>query len=196
MGVPMPITPPLTHAQTAPCSGADACARPRRSERGFSLIELIVVGLIIAILLGVIISTFRGSKKATYAKAGQVSAYAYQDAVEAYMADNGQRAPHIGDKTQWHVDADRGPIDPQFSNKTYMRTIPEQVRAGMVDLVVKGEKNNPSAQAIIEYTAEDGAPGLYSFHVWVAQGDDGVRHLQCVLTNRAQLQPGEKRCVS
>lgn len=181
----MPITSLMTPAVT-----------PAERERGFTLVELLIVMLIIGIILATLISTFRGSKKATYAKAGQVSAFNYQDAVEAYMADNGQRAPVMGEEREWPV-IDAGPIDPQFTNKPYMRTVPEHVKGGMVDIVRAGEPWEPNAQTIIEYTAGDGAPGYYTFQIWVREGGaETKKNLACIITNRAQIGRDEKRCVS
>lgn len=160
------------------------------------MVEILVVLLIMGIIMAMIISTFRGTKKSTFSKTAQATAFSYQEAVDAYMADNGQRAPVVGSPA-WPV-ADRGPVDPMFSNKPYMRQVPEHVSGGLVDFKTDREQVMRGAQAVIEYKIDPTNPALYTFKLWVIQGEanSGEPQLECVVTNRGQLEPSEKKCVS
>jgi prepilin-type N-terminal cleavage/methylation domain-containing protein len=169
-------------------------ARSRRGEQGYTLIEMLVVILIIAIILAMLISTFRGTKKTTFSKTAQATAFAYQQAIDAYMADNGQRAPVVG-QTEWPVQ-DRGPVDPMFSSKPYMKSTPEHVSGGMVDFKTPNQQIDYNAEAVVNYIIDPSNPGLYTLEVWVLQGSDGSKQLDCIVTNRGQLKPGERKCVS
>lgn len=191
----MPAYLSLSRVLKAPFKEAGTSVRRPRSEAGFTLIEMLVVMVIIAIIIAMVISTFRGTKKSVIAKAAQVTAFTYQDGVEAYMADNGQRVPVPGE-VSW-PNEDRGPVDPMFSNKPYLRVTPEHVVGGMVDFIVKGEQIKSTAQSVVEYVVDPvNKPSEYTFNVWVVEGTDGVRHMECIVTNRGDLEPNEKRCVS
>jgi type IV pilus assembly protein PilA len=61
--------------------------RPRRGERGFTLIELMVVVLIIAILITIAIPTFLGARQRTQNRAAQSNARNALTAEKTYYTD-------------------------------------------------------------------------------------------------------------
>lgn len=192
----MPTIANLTHAAISPTAADAGVDRARRRESGYSLVELLVVLLILGILLGMIISTFRGPKRAVYYKSAISATFLYADAVEAYMADNGQRAPSMLD-TSWARHAkygyDRGPQDLMLVNTFYMRQVPELVQDGAIDLVPQGQAPNKDSQFKIEYSATP-ATGQYTFRVSPVVPEKDSKQLTCVVTNRPATTQGERRC--
>lgn len=182
--MPTPLQPWLD----ADCPDPDEpLRRTRRSgDAGFTLIEVLVVMLIMVILMGLVIGKLSGSKRSTYAKSAIAAALTYGDAVDAYMADHGQRVPKPNTSAwpalRW------GPVDqmlagPAGGAKPYLRTIPEHVESGLVSF----ESPSPNAQAHIDYQAR--ANGQYVLRVTV----HGRPSATCVVTNAPA--PNMKRCT-
>lgn len=101
------------------------CHRERtRSDAGFTLPEMLVVMIIIAILMAIAVPSFLGAKGSARLKEGATYAATYQRAVASYMADNGNRVP-VG-AAQMPADGS-GPRN--LLNKPYMREgIPDGVK--------------------------------------------------------------------
>jgi prepilin-type N-terminal cleavage/methylation domain-containing protein len=103
--------------------------RTPRDESGFTLVELLIVMVIMAILLGVLISTFGGSKDAAGNEDAIVTAQSLQKAVEAFRIDREGRVP--SDATDWPAAA-KGPVD-ATTGQPYMRTpVADSVLGGQV----------------------------------------------------------------
>jgi prepilin-type N-terminal cleavage/methylation domain-containing protein len=64
-----------------------------RNERGFSLIEIIVVMVIIAILMAAVVPRFLGAKAATAKKETTAAGLAYNSAIAQFQADHGNVLP-------------------------------------------------------------------------------------------------------
>lgn len=160
----------------------------RRSEHGFGLIEILVALLIMMILLGMIVTTFKGSKEATYFRVGIAAGGVYADAVEAFMADNGQVAPLIG-SSDW-PDARRGPVDAMLNGRPYMRTIPDPVQSGLAVLLTNGS-SPAGSQVALDYITYPTSPSDFTIRVRTLHVQ---KDMTCVITNRASLGAGEKRC--
>lgn len=171
---------------------------PARAERGFGVVELVVVLLIIAIVLGLLITTFRGSKRTSSYKVAQAAASNYVDAIEAYMADNGQTPPTVG-STAWPATPRseflRGPVDallrtPNGTAKPYLRTVPEAVSSGRVDFLTTGAVPAPNAQATITYSTTASAYTLLVRAIAISDEPP----LVCAFTNAPTLPAGTERC--
>ncbi len=188
--VPMP--PPLTMPLPA------NAARPRRPEAGFTLIEMMVVLLIVVVLIALAVSSMRGAKRTGLFRASQAAAHSYAEAVESYMADNGQTPPVLGGPDwpaePWTVRIG-GPRDPMLQNKRYLSSAaPEAVSDGRVDLISAtgaGSTPIPEAQATITYAR---TPSNYTFTVRTL-GESGAPVLSCVITNSTTIPSGSQRCA-
>lgn len=131
----------------------------RRREAGFTLVEILVALLIIAILVVVMIRAFGGAKGATYAQEGKTVGSAYMQAVSQYHADFANRHPATwtGNNT---TAAQQGPRN--LTNQPYMKTVPESVTAGRTGVSVGVAANCGTGSAP---TAPSGAAAHTS---WVA----------------------------
>lgn len=170
--------------------------QPRGPESAFTLVEVMVVVLIIMIMAAIGLTSLRGSKHAAAFRAASAAAASYSDAVEAYMADNGQTPPAIG-TTSWPASPRTrllgGPVDVLLldgsgSPRRYMpQSVPDAVDSGLVDFSPAGAPVTGSPRARITY-AVSGA----TYVLEVETVDSPV--LRCVITNGATLPPGRKRC--
>lgn len=109
-------------------------------EHGFSVIEMMIALLVIAILIAVVAMGFGGAKKATYAQEGKTVGSAYMQAVSQYHADFANRhPPTTGPPTQrWSgnnaPDTQRGPLN--LTGAPYMKSVPDAVSSGRVGVSV------------------------------------------------------------
>ncbi|MBC7644368.1 MAG: prepilin-type N-terminal cleavage/methylation domain-containing protein [Thermoleophilia bacterium] len=161
-------------------------------EDGFTLVELLVVLVIIAILMAVAVMSFTGAKKTSYHRNAIAAAESYRDAVDAYMADNGNVAPALG-SAAWSA-ASAGPVDALVQNKPYIRTTPEAISDGNVSIGAPGGRAAPGTRAFIAYTSSG---STYSFRVSaVAVGTSTplATGPACVITNAAMPAGGAKAC--
>lgn len=67
--------------------------KPRRAQSGFTLIELILVTIIIAILAGMVTLTFRGSATDAKMRAALGDIKAYESAIELYALKHNDQYP-------------------------------------------------------------------------------------------------------
>ncbi len=67
--------------------------RKRKGDAGFTLIELILVTVIIAILAGMVTLTFRGSATDAKIKAARGDIKSYESAIELYALKNNDKYP-------------------------------------------------------------------------------------------------------
>lgn len=159
--------------------------------------ELAIVALIIAILLAMSVSMFRGSKRQTQHKAAQAAATTYAEAIEAYMADNGQVAPVMGSAAWPAATREQrigGPVDSMLLQggkpKPYLpRAAPEAVADGLVDLVAGSAAASAGTQAVIRYSSSG---GTYTLRVEMSAGSDKP---PCVVTNAPAPPAGVSRCA-
>ena len=166
-------------------------------EHGFTLVELSSVVFIIAILMVMSLTMFRSSKRATQHKTAQAAATTYAEAIEAYMADNGQQAPTIGSAAWPAGSRDQriaGPVDAMMlqngAPKRYMpRAAPEAVSDGLVDLVAGSGAPTGSPAAVIRYSS---AGGRYTLQVEMVEAGSTP---PCVVTNNPSPPAGVARCA-
>jgi prepilin-type N-terminal cleavage/methylation domain-containing protein len=153
----MPTLRSHRHARERSETGASA-----RAQQGFTLVEIIVVIIIMLVLMGLMVTKFQSSREATYRKAAIAVALSYKDAIDAYMADNGQKPPRIG-QAEW-PNTTRGPVDrmlrgPSGGFQAYMKSVPEQVSDGLVSF----QGSPTTARADVSYRTS--GPGQYTLTV-------------------------------
>lgn len=74
-------------------SRISTAARRVRDARGFSLVEIVVVMVIMGILMAIVVPTFFGARKTAYTKTTIAAASAYATAIESYRLDHGNQVP-------------------------------------------------------------------------------------------------------
>lgn len=170
-------------------------------ESGFSLVEIVAVVVVILVLLSIGVLAFRGAKRTTQYKAAASAAYTYADAIEAYMADNGQVPPALG-SPEWPAGTREarvnGPInlmvrDPATNKpKRYARAAAlEKVLDGLVDFGPNKAGAPPGAAAYITYSVSGGS---YTLLVETLPVSPGEAVQTCVVTNATALPSGTMRC--
>jgi type II secretory pathway pseudopilin PulG len=170
------------------------CA-PARDERGFGVIELVIVLLLLAIMMAMLISTFGGSKRAASHKLAAGAASNYAEAIESYMADNGQSPPTIG-SAAWPASPNaqllRGPVDillrgPGGGGKPYLPSVPDAVDTGRVQFLGPGQTSSSPASPTITYSVN----GPY-YELRVRTPGNTVR--ECIITNAPTPPGGVPKC--
>lgn len=176
-------------------------ARVGAAERGFTVIELLVVMLIIAALMAIVIPKLTGARESGRTASVLAAAQSYAEAVDGFALDHTGRVPVLG-SADWPV-ADRGPLQPipmagSGTLPSYLgRTVPEQVSGSSVDIV----SASPAGQAapatgqdgVIRYVA--GAPNSsYRIEVWISKQDGTFpATMHCWLGTR-EPSGGAERC--
>lgn len=143
-------------------------SRARRSESGVTLLEMLVVLVIIAILIGLLVSNMGGSKDTASKAAGRQVARAYYETAVDFASDNGGAVPRPG-TTDWPTSRpELGPVN--FLNKTaqqrYLRNVPEAVTDGRARLVTTGGGSTGSTGAPLRITYT--RTGAQSFEIVAA----------------------------
>jgi type II secretory pathway pseudopilin PulG len=158
----------------------------------------VIVVAIMVIILSIATLKFTGAKRATNFRVAASAAISYADAVEAYMADNGQVPPAIGGPG-WPAgsrdDRIRGPVNAMLVEggrpKPYMKGVPEPVGDGVVDMGTSRGSAAPDSRAYVTYTVTGNE---YRFLVETIPVDSGDPVLRCVVSNAAATPAGVDRC--
>lgn len=119
---------------------------PRRSDDGFTLIEILVVFVIIGVLMAVMVPSYMKAKRTTRDNAMTQAAMSYKNAIEAFRLDHGGRAPVIANYANQHdVDWKPSPLSsfrvgPRNASmaKTYTSLGPGYMRSDVPEPVTKG----------------------------------------------------------
>lgn len=161
-------------------------SRDTHDEAGFTLIELVVVMVIVAILMAIAVPSFRGGRKATDHKALVAAAQSYREAIEAFRLDHGGRVPF--QTADWSNTVGLGPVD-DLTTKPYMRAgVPDVVASGKVAIAGMGAGQSSTSGLGIRYRAVAAAGGArtgYELLVTDTNYDSGTSAM-CVITNRPQ----------
>jgi len=116
-------------------------ARGRRSEAGFTIIEILVVMIIMGALAAIVISSFRGTRSAVNSRTVIAVATTYATGIRAFQLDHGNRVPNPAVARDWPRGAaagnplhDRGPLDEL--GRHYLRNgAPEPMQSGTSVLI-------------------------------------------------------------
>jgi general secretion pathway protein G len=134
----------------------------RRKQRGFTLIELIVVVTIIGILAGVAISNVRYAQQKARESALKHDLFEMRKAIDDYYADK-QKYPES--------------LQALASDK-YLRKLPKDPITGNADweeVQASTDPNDPTASDPSKTEATGGAPGIYDVHsIAAGNGLDGT----------------------
>lgn len=99
----------------------------RTREQAFTLVEIIVVLVIMAILGAIAATMFRGASSATRSKEAIAAGTAYAQAISQYQADHANRNPTSPTGTNTTA-VRKGPLN--LLGKQYLAAIPDGVTAG------------------------------------------------------------------
>ena len=165
------------------------------SEAGFTLTEMMIVLVIIAILMAVAIPSYLSAKRAAHYKDAVSAASSYRQAISSYQLDNGNLVPIVGIPTIWKSVAGKpdpmGPIN--LLRAYYLRSgAPSEVAHGT--LLVYGGSVGTSVPAapLGATTAQIAAvqiafpsPTTYQLGVWTRKNATSPWTLRCEIANTA-----------
>lgn len=162
--------------------------------------EILAVLAIICVLMAIAISSFTGTKRTGHYKVATAAAVTYADAIEAYMADNGQVPPTLGSAV-WPSGSKKqriaGPlnlmlVDPSGKPRRYMKqAAPEAFTNGSVDFGANKASAASTAQVYITYQV---VGAEYRLLVETLPRSTDAPVLKCIVTNSASLPAGIERC--
>jgi type IV pilus assembly protein PilA len=110
--------------------------RMDREEKGFTLIELMVVVLIIAILIAIAVPTFLGARKKAQARAAQSNARNAYSAAKTFFTDNEKFSTDATSGTATSIINELTNIEPSLSYGTAVSaTDPKVVMVEVADTV-------------------------------------------------------------
>jgi prepilin-type N-terminal cleavage/methylation domain-containing protein len=145
----------------------------QRSDAGFTLIEILVVMIIIAILMAVSVPTFLGAKKTARRKEATATALAYKQAVSQFMLDHSNRVPSFGVATDWPTATPNGgPVSMLTGTATpYMHPLPETVSDRKVDVSAGTAPSAAAGLEAVTYVSSAPAGGgavqtQYTLYAW------------------------------
>lgn len=121
----------------------------RAHERGFTLLEMLIVVIVLAIIFAIALSKFSGAKKSAYFNDGKTVGTAYMQAVSQYQADFANRHPPMTGPPalRWSGNntaaTQRGPLN--LTGQPYLKSTPESVTAGRVGVSVNTNCGAPGA---------------------------------------------------
>ncbi|MCW2971898.1 MAG: hypothetical protein JWN72_171 [Thermoleophilia bacterium] len=172
-----------------------------RSERGFSLIELIIAMVLVAIMMAVVIPQFFGSKAATRRKEAIAAGSAYRAAVSQFQADHGNRLPAAGAGTAPTATCAAGGGDMTLISgkaagpknllcKPYMRGLPSGVQEGRVGISQDGSNCGTLP------TNAGSSPNATGWVSYCSSGIDSNSYVVRVSARKSQTSPWEAVCAT
>lgn len=81
-----------------------------RPDNGFTLVEMTVVIVIMAIMFAIVIPQYTGGKRVSRMRQATAATRAYGDAINAFILDHGNVTPRMGNADEWPKPLRDGPI--------------------------------------------------------------------------------------
>ncbi len=113
-------------------------------ERGFSLIELLVVMAVIAVLMSIAVMAFRSARYTVNTNEARTVGSAYMQAVSQYQADHANLNPTLTGSSP-SADIEKGPLN--LLNKPYLKSIPDAISHGRIGVSMGGANCSGTAVA-------------------------------------------------
>lgn len=157
-------------------------ARTRTHERGFGLIELIVVVLILTVIGAVLVTQLRGAKHSTFEKDTLVAAASYDQAFAAYLADHANRLPALSTFRNLNGKI-AGPVN--LVGEAYIGSIPESVLSGRVEFRSNCAAPPASSKAKGWIAYCPGTQPSYALRVYTRNPSNNAWILKCQRGNTA-----------
>lgn len=125
----------------------------RNTDDGFTIVELIVVLFVVCILIGLAVTSMRGSRNTGGRLEVRSVATRYADAVERFQTDHGRKVPTFGAAEWPTADAKLGPktvvaLGSGSTTKYYVKQpLPEILeRSGPLNAEIVGAPAGPSPE--------------------------------------------------
>lgn len=164
-----------------------------RRERGFTMVELLIVMVIVAILAAVAMILFRGSRATAIERDAKATASAYDTAMTSYLADHGNKAPHNNE-----FPMPNGPMN--LANRLYLGSVPNSISSGRVTASYSrtcGGPPPPTSTTLAAVTIcfkNPVAKARYDVRVWSRKDTQSAFALACHRGTAAQAPGGAPAC--
>jgi prepilin-type N-terminal cleavage/methylation domain-containing protein len=123
-----------------------------RNERGFTIIELLVVMVIMATLIAIVVPNLLGAKQATYSREAVAAGNAYNAAIAQFQTDHGNMLPGNSDQAPNVQGTPAGPAS--LLKKSYLKEQPAGVVEGRIGVSMStGCQAPPSAGQFVGWVA-------------------------------------------
>lgn len=144
-----------------------------RNERGFTLIEMITVCIVMGILMAIAIPQFLGAKSTTKSNEARAAGMSYSAAIAQFQADHGNKLPAAADM----MTLSGMPAGPKnLMGKAYVKNLPSGVVEGRTGVSMDGTTNcggqlpnqtNGTASGWVAYCNPLGVnSNSYSVRIW------------------------------
>ena len=154
------MRPFTAHTEPESPAGDSQCCPAARSECGFTLVELIIVMVICAILMGGVLYAFTSVKSSGYKKETIVTARAFETAIDAFANDHNGRVPVLNSQEFAPATSSRGTQIPfsagpkdQLTQRPYMRAPADGITTGRILFQRGGTAlpTNSGIRGVIQY---------------------------------------------
>lgn len=160
---------------------------PHDSSAAFTLVEVLVVMLIVAIMIGIGMVGLSSTRKSSNSVNAMSAASAYVDAIAGFQLAHGGRAPQMG-SADWPTGStaqrNAGPINAGNGKKPYIRSVPESVSSGAVVVAPRGSSLTGGASSARILYATIGTASNTTKYALIVQKRIGSKLVDsCVFTN-------------
>jgi prepilin-type N-terminal cleavage/methylation domain-containing protein len=180
------------------CPRPHAPASRRSTERGFTLVEMLIALIIVGVLSAVLIPKFSSQRTTAKHKSGLSAAHQYYQAVIAFQGDHNGRIPDLRndpiqrplcnsgslDGCEWPFTIE-GPRDD--SGRPYIRSIPTIARNGTLGFVMDGQPDNTeNPQVRLHYVPLP--PNQFEIRVLVPRDGGSGSEVICTLRSGGRIE--------